>query len=156
MPTPKQVRDLFQDLLGRRVDLTPADPFAPGEGERATLAVYVDDQMRTRAVAVADLALSVYVAAAIELIPIGGIEAALEARELSPKLRQNLHQVLDAATTLLHGKSAPHIRLHAIHAPGELPPIDVSGFARTLGRRLDLRVDVAGYGPGRFSIVGLV
>lgn len=155
VPAPKDVRDLFAGLLGRRVEVAPADPYAPGDGERATLAVYVDDQMRTRAVAVADLPFSAYVGAAIGLIPVGGVEAALEDKELSPVLRENLHEVLNVAASLLNAEGLPHVRLYAIHAPGEVPPIDVSGFARTLGRRLDLHVEVSGYGSGRFSVVGL-
>lgn len=156
VPASKDVRDLLEQLLDRGVEVAPGDPYAPADGERATLAVYVDDQMHTRAVAVADLPFSAYVGAAIGLLPVGGAEAALEDKALSPTLRENLHEVLNIVAALLNPEGAPHVRLYAMHAPGEVPPIDVSGFARTLGRRLDLRVDVAGYGSGRFSLVGLV
>ncbi len=155
LPAPKDVRDLLQQLLGRGVEVAPSDPYAPQDGARATLAVYVDDQLRTCAVAVADLPFSAYAGAAIGLVPVGGAEAALEEAALSRALRENLYEVLDVAAALLNAEGVPRVKLYAVHAPGEIPPIDVSGFARTLGRRLDLSVDIAGYGAGRFSVVGL-
>jgi hypothetical protein len=36
---------------------------------------------------------------------------------------------------------------------GELAPSDVRARALTLGRRVDLRVGLAGYGSGRLSLV---
>lgn len=153
LPPGKAVRDLLLDLLGRNVDVAPGDPYAPEGGERATLAVYVDDAMRTRAVAVADLPLSAYAGAAIGLIPAGGAEAAIEDRALSTAIEENLYEVLNICAALLNVEGAPHVKLYAMYGPGTVPPVDVSGFARAIGRRLDLQVTVTGYGVGRLSLV---
>jgi hypothetical protein len=45
------------------------------------------------------------------------------------------------------------VRLHQVHAPGDLPPAEISSAARVLGRRLDLWLDLAGYGRGRLGFV---
>ena len=155
LPTPKAVRDLLLDLLGRNVEVDVADPYAPAQNEPATLAVYVDDGMRTMAVVAADLPFSANVGAAIGLIPKGGAEAAIEDGELSPLLQDNLSEVLNICATLLNTPGQPHVRLHAAYPPGVMPPSDVPGFATVLGQRLDLTVEVAGYGKGRFSVVAL-
>jgi hypothetical protein len=153
LPPAKAVRDLLLDLLGRNIDVAPADPYAPEGGERATLAVYVDDSMRTRAVAVADLQLSAYAGAAIGLVPAGGAEAAIEDGALPTAIEENLYEVLNICAALLNAEGLPHVKLYGMYGPGTVPPVDVSGFARTIGRRLDLQVTVAGYGAGRLSIV---
>ena len=153
LPPAKAVRDLLLDLLGRNVDVAPGDPYAPEGGERATLAVYVDDAMRTRAVAVADLPFSAYAGAAIGLVPAGGAEAAIEDRALSTAIEENLYEVLNICAALLNAEGAPHVKLYGMYGPGTVPPVDVSGFARTIGRRLDLQVTVTGYGAGRLSLV---
>ena len=153
VPTPREVRDLLRDLLARDVEVEVGDPYAPEPGERATLAVYVDDLVRTRAVAVADLDFSAYAGAAIGLVPPGGARVAVEERELSPMIAENLYEVLNICASLLDAEGLVHVKLHEVFAPGAVPPTDVAAFARTLGRRLDLGITIAGYGAGRLSLV---
>lgn len=153
VPAPKAVRDLLRDLLDRNVEVGLADPYAPEPGERHTLAVYVDDALHTAAVAVADLPFSAHAGAAIGLVPPPGAEVAIEERELSPMLAENLHEVLDICASLLNDVGLPHLRLHQVFAPGAAAPADLGTYARVLGRRLDLQVTIAGYGGGRLSLV---
>lgn len=156
VPTPKAVRDLLQGLLGRDVDVSVADPFAPGPGEGATLAVYVDGSLRARAVTVADLPFSAYAGAAIGLVPAAGAELAIEERELTPMLQENLYEVLNVCAALLNDEGLPHLKLHAVYpAGGTSAPSDVVAFAGVLGQRLDLVATVASYGTGRLSVVCL-
>ena len=72
LPVPKQIRDLFADLLDRDVTLTPAAPQAPGPSTPTTVAVFVDDHLRISAVMVLDIELSAYAGAAIGLVPVAG------------------------------------------------------------------------------------
>lgn len=155
LPDPKAVRDLLLDLLGRNVDVAVSDPYAPKPSEPATLAVYVDDSLRTMAVIALDLDISAHAAAAIGLVPVGGSEAAIEDGELSPLLQDNLAEVLNICASLLNAPGHPHVKLHAAYPPGAAVPGDVHGYAAVLGHRLDLAVDITGYGRGRWSIVCL-
>ena len=153
VPAPKDVRDLLLDLLDRHVEVEVGAPYAPEPGERATYAVYVNDLMRTRAVAVADLAFSAYAGAVIGLVPPGGAQVAVESGELSPMIAENLHEVLGTCASLFNAAGLPHVKLHEVFAPGSVPPTDVAAYARTLGRRLDLGITLAWYGTGRLSLV---
>jgi hypothetical protein len=156
LPDPKAVRDLLLDLLGRNVEVATADPYGATGNEQATFGVYVDDKMHTLAVVTADLELSAFMGAAIGLVPVGGAEVAIEDRKLSQMLEENLYEVLNICASLLNAEGRPHVKLHAIYAPGTLPPNDVPVYAQALGNRLDLTVTIAGYGAGRMSFVGLV
>lgn len=153
LPPGKAVRDLFIDLFGRDVDLAPSEPVVPAEDAPAAIAVYVDDRQRMTAVAAADLALSARAAAAIGLVPPAGAEAAEEDGELSPMLCENLYEVFNILGSLFSAEGAPHLRLYAMYAPGDLPPTDVSEAVREYGRRLDQAVGIRGYGQGRLSLV---
>ena len=153
LPLPKQLRDLLADLLGRDVTLEPAPPYAPGPDTPASVAVYVDDSLRISALIACDLAFSAYAGAAIGLVPPGGAQAAIDDGKLTDTLSENLYEVLNIAASMFNVAGADHLRLHALHPAG--PPLDpqLRISTLTLGRREDLRVEVAGYGAGALSIV---
>lgn len=117
--------------------------------------MYVDDATIVRAVMVADLPFSAYAGAAIGLVPVHGAESAIAEKKLPETLEENLNEVLNIAASLLNAEGLPHLRLYQVYAPGNLPPADVSNCARILGGRLDLAVEIAGYGKGRLSVVVL-
>ncbi|MGZ4699007.1 MAG: hypothetical protein ACXVY4_16180 [Oryzihumus sp.] len=157
VPLPKPVRDLLGDLLDRRVEVQVAEAaYAPEPGEPATYAVYVDDAMRTRAVGVADLAFSAFAGAAIGLIPPNGAQVAIEEKSLPAAMQENLYEVLNVLASLFNAEGLPHVKLHAAYSPGGAgAPSDARAYACVLGRRLDLEVEIGGYGSGRFSVVGV-
>jgi hypothetical protein len=155
VPAPKPVRDMMADLLGRNVDVTTSAPYAPQHGDAGTLGVYVDDATIVRAVVVADLPFSAYAGAAIGLVPVHAAETALEEKVLPQALEENLYEVLNISASLLNAEGMPHLRLYQMYAPGTVPPAELSNCVRSLGGRLDLAVDVQGYGKGRLSFVVL-
>jgi hypothetical protein len=148
-PTPKAVRDLLGELLGRTPRVAPGVPYAPGYGEPATQAVYVDQRMRTKAVVSADLRGSAYLAAMVARLPAGALEEVWKQRLLTPALTGHLDRVLDGLSPLFGGQ----VRRYASYPPASDPPTDVAAFARALGNRLDLAVGFAQYGIGRLSLV---
>jgi hypothetical protein len=150
LPAPKQVRDLLSDLLGRDVTVAPADP--PG-GKVPTTAVFVHDDLSLAGVIGFQLPLAAHVAAAVGLIPPGGAEACIEDGELSAVFGENLAEVCNVLTTLFNSNGGPHVKLHALHRDGEDVPADIVGHLQAIGNRLDLTVEVAGYGNGTFSLV---
>lgn len=153
VPSPKAVRGLLEDLLGRPVDVATTEAFGVEPGRLASLAVYVDRALRTRAVVVADLELSSYAGAAIGLVPPAAAVAAVARCELPPLLVENLHEVFAVVAALLNGPDLPHVVLHAVYPAGTTPPSDLVSFAAVLGQRLDLRATITGYGSGRLALV---
>ncbi len=153
LPVTKEVRDLFFGLLDRPIDLTIADRFTLEQGERATYAVYVDDRLGIRAIAMADLPFSAYAGGALGLLPPGGVQDSVKEALLTESLEENFYEVLNIGAALMNSENSPHVKLHAVHTTGELAPPHVVMMSQILGRRLDLDVTVGGYGHGRFSLV---
>lgn len=153
LPLPKEIKDLFTDLLGRDVEFAAAPPLAPGPATPASVAVYVDDSLEISALIVCDLALSAFAGAALGLVPVGGAQDAIADGRLSENLGENLYEVLNIAASLFNAPGATHLRLYDLHPAGG--PLDVNLLARalTLGQREDAQLEIAGYGSGRISIV---
>lgn len=153
VPHEKAVRDALDGLLFRDCEISQAGPVVHSATELATTAVYVDDSLKTAAVIVCDLPMSAFAGAAIGLIPKGGAEAAIEDGELSATVKENLDEVLNVLASLFNAGGEPHVKLYRTYGLRELPPNDIIGISRTLGRRSDLAISIAGYGVGRMSTI---
>lgn len=153
LPAPKEIRDLFADLMDREITLTTTAPLAPGPAVPASVGVLVDDSLEITALVVADLPLSAYAGAALGLVPLPAAEAAIEAGQLDDVLVENYYEVVNIISSLFNAPGARHVRLHALHpAGGDLDP-NLRVRALTLGRREDVELSIAGYGAGRLSLV---
>lgn len=153
LPAAMEVRELFEGLLGREVTVRPSAPLAPGPATPASIGVYVDDSLLITAVTCADLALSAHAAACLGMLPVSASLAAIADGALDEDLGDTFYEVLNIAASMFNVPGADHVRLHAMHPAGRDLPLDAQARALTLGRRLDLEVDVAGYGSGRLSLV---
>ena len=153
LPAAKDVRDMLAGLLGKPVNVSPGAPVTPTPDKPVSVAVYVDPQMAVNALCLMDLAASAYTGGALALLPPGGCQDAVEEDgELSGMLVEALHEVVNVLAALLNTPGAPHSKLHKLYAPGEEVPGDLAGMLAGFNR-IDLLVEVPGYGKGGLSLV---
>ena len=150
LPNPKDVRDLLESLFGKDVTVAPGDPVSLNA--KTAVAVYVDPTMATTALVLVDLRLGAWLAGALALLPKGGLEDAIDEGELYPMHLEALYEVVNIAASMFNGEGINHSKLYKLYAPGEPVPGDIAGLAAAFNR-IDLAVDVAGYGSGDLSIV---
>jgi hypothetical protein len=156
LPVPKAVKDLLEELLGRPVTVGPGDPFRAADLKRKPLvSTYVDDGLTLRAVVGMDLPMAAYAGAALGLIPSGGAQACIEDEELSANVAENVTEVCNILSSLLNQEGQPRLRMHRAHLPGTEIPSDAATQLQAFGKRIDLAVEVQGYGNGRMSIAYL-
>src|SRR4051794_3328079 len=152
LPVPKDVRDLFEDLLGRSITVSPADPMLADGLKTMLVSLYTDDSMKLAAVIGMDLPLTVYAGAALGLLPPGGAQDCVADGVVTPMVAENVREVCNIMAGLLNREGGGHIKLHQVFLPGEPAPADACSILLALGRRLDLEVDVGGYGTGQVAI----
>jgi hypothetical protein len=100
-----------------------------------------------------DLGASAYTGAALALLPPGGAQDAVEEDgELSGMLVEALHEVVNVLSALFNTPGAPHSKLHKLYAPGDDLPGDIEGMLANFNR-IDLAIEVPGYGKGGLSLV---
>ena len=153
LPAAKDVKDMLTGLLGKPVAVNPGPPVTPTEKNPVSVAVYVDPGMAINALCVLDLGASAYTAGALALLPPGGCQDAVEEDgELTSMLVEALHEVVNVLSAMLNVPGAPHSKLHKLYAPGEDLPGDVAGMLANFNR-IDLAIEVPGYGKGGLSLV---
>jgi hypothetical protein len=153
LPDPKAVKDMLTGLVGRPVGVAPGAPVTPTPRAPVSVAVYVDPSMEVNALCVLDLGASAYTSAALALLPPGGAKDAVEEDgELTAMLTEALHEVVNVLAALFNVPGAPHSRLYRLYAPGDDLPGDIACSLADVNR-LDLAIDVPGYGKGGLSLV---
>ena len=150
LPNPKHVRDLLESLFGKDVTVSPGDPVSLND--KPAVAVYVDPTMATTALCLVDISLAAWLAGALALLPKGGLQDVIEEGELSQTHLEAVYEVVNIAASMFNGEGVNHSKLYKLYAPGESLPGDIAGLAAAFNR-IDLEVDVAGYGSGNLSIV---
>jgi hypothetical protein len=153
LPAAKDVRDMLSGLVGKEVAVSPGAPVTPEPNRPVTVAIYTAPDMSVNALCVMDLGASAYTAAALALLPPGGAQDAVEEdKELSPMLLEALHEVVNVLSALFNTPGAPHSKLNKLVADGEDIPGDIAGMLANFNR-IDLTVEVPGYGKGGLSLV---
>ena len=152
IPGSLAVRNLFEDLLGREVTVSPGTPLEQADLPTAVIAVFTTMSQQLYAVLGMELSLAAGAGAALGLLPPGAAEDSIDVKKLAPALSENVLELCNVLTSLLNVEGAPHVKLHQVINPGMSLPGDVAGHLMILGRRLDLVVEVARYGEGKFSL----
>ncbi|MGY1615967.1 hypothetical protein ACI797_04425 [Geodermatophilus sp. SYSU D00691] len=153
LPAAKDVRDMLAGLLGKPVAVSPGGPVTPTPTSPVSVAVYVDPHMAINALCVMDLAASAYTGGALALLPPGGCRDAVEEDgELTGLMAEALHEVVNVLSAMFNTPGAPHSKLHKLFAPGDDLDPDVAGMLANFNR-IDLVIEVPGYGKGGLSLV---
>ena len=151
LPTTAAVRSVLEGLLGRDVVPGPG-PRVTADDDAGTVAVYTKGSTTVGLLAL-DLAGSALLGAALGLVPRGGAEASVEDGQLSPLLAENVAELCNVMAPLVPVAGGGHGRLASVHGSGEACPPDVADAMRRGTGRLDLVLDVAGYGRGGMSLL---
>ena len=102
------------------------------------------------------LPLAAYAGAALGLVPLPRVQEAIESGVLTDDLTENFNEFVNVMASVFNeNPEAPHLKLYKVHAVGEKLPSDVASSLGYVVRRLDLRVEVSGYGAGRLSSVSI-
>jgi hypothetical protein len=153
LPAAKDVKEMLSGLVGKPVTVSPGAPVTPEPNRPVTVAIYTSPEMAVNALCVMDLGASAYTAGALALLPPGGCQDSVEEdRELSPMQLEALHEVVNVLSALFNTPGAPHSKLSRLVADGEDVPGDIAGMLAGFNR-LDLSLEVPGYGKGAMSLV---
>ncbi len=154
LPAAQAVRELVEGLLGRSVEARSAHAGVELKRNRENLVgAYVTDVGHLSAVVLVDLAGAARLGAALGLAPRTAADAAITSGLLPVQLGDNVAEVLNVAASLFNADGAPHLRLLSVYGGDAPVPADVATAAAAFAPRVDLELDIAGYGPGGWSVV---
>ena len=151
LPSRHAVRSLLEGLIGRDVEIRDGSPVPPKTTN--IVAVFVTDKLGVSAIAVANIEPGARLGGALAMLPKGGVDDAIDSKELFPSLRDNCYEVLNVLSAVFNVPNAPHVRLYEMLGPNGSVPGDIATLSASAGNRMDVEIDVAGYGKGLISLI---
>ena len=151
LPSKHAVRTLIEGLVGRDVELKDSDPISARPSN--LVAAYVSDKLQVAVVLVIDIECAARLGGALGMLPRGGVDDAIKEIDVSGLLRDNTYEVLNVLAAVFNVENAPHVRLYELYGPVAAVPSDVLALSQMIGSRMDLQLNIAGYGVGNLSIV---
>ncbi len=150
LPTADAVGKLIASLVGKSVTAKPGQALKelPKGG---VVVVCVDEAQAVVAIIVTDVAMAAAAGASLAMIPAAAAQDAARSGALPPNMAENFREVTNVMTSLLTTGSGRVVR-QAEFSVGAVPA-QASGVMSTPSGRLDLEVEVQGYGKGALSIL---
>ena len=151
--TPELTGVLLRDLLGRAVTVKKSTPMALTSKAPFVIAVYSAGPNPVAHLCICDLALAASVGAALCMLPAGSIQDTIRAGTLAPAVESNLHEVFNVMSRLFGAAGTAHASLTGLHLPSAPLPAAEAKLMSCPANRLDVEVNVSGYGAGRLAYV---
>lgn len=152
LPAAKDVRDMLTGLVGKDIAVSPGAPVTPTPDRPVSVGVFVDPYQTINALCVMDLGAAAYTAGALALLPPGGCQDSVEEdHEISALQLEALHEVMNVLSAMFNVGGAPHSKLDGVFYGDDIPG-DIAGMLSAFNR-IDLLVEVPGYGKGHVSLV---
>lgn len=154
LPTAKEIRDLYEMLLGRTVEVSPDYEILKPDEEFGCCVAFFNDAMGSIAAAcIMDLDLCAYAGAALQLIPAAGAQDEIKNGYLDDNYIENIYEVLNVFSSLFNKDNAPHVSIGLMYTPGEELPSNEYKMVTSYVERRDSILDIEGYGKGRFGVM---
>lgn len=148
LPTAKDFKDLVEGLLGRDTTLSDSTTRVTDD-DLTVVGVYVNQARQIAACAAFDLPLAIYLGAAVALAPPGGAQDMVADGELTAMVTENLFEIFNVLSALFHSDADTQVTLGGMYVPGDALPPQAAAWLSAPTGRLDLDVEVSGYGSGR-------
>lgn len=151
-PNVNEISTTLSLLLNKGVSVAEG---APVDTSQMIAGAYIDQQGQLGALGLVDLPLASYTGAALTMIPCDMATSHINAGKLSDEIRENLQEVFNVMVAFFNKGDVPHIRFSEMHITPPALPDDIATLLSGDLQRIDVDVDVSGYGAGKMSLYAL-
>lgn len=154
VPTSDAVRAALADLFGRKVTVSKGTPVVVAAKSTNVVAVYATDDGKIAGVWHASLAFAASAGAALTLIPGTVAIDCVKKGKLEDQPYENFREVANVLASLFNVAGSKHAKLVGVfREPTEAPPATAMDLMTKPKDRVDLKIDIDGFGGGMASIM---
>ena len=152
LPDDKAVSEMLEMLLGRPIKVQGSEPLDTSAGAALMIASFVTDRDAVGALCVWELSLAAYAGAALSLIPADTVKD-MPSGEFPETITANLHEVSNVLVGLFNCANVRRLSMKSLIDSRQPLPINSVALLREPADRLDLEVEIPGYGKGSLALL---
>ncbi len=152
LPEVEDIREVLHGLLGRDITAAKVAPSGMKIDDRLVVGLYEREDGKVGGLVIAELAVAAYSGAALSLLPVGVANESIEDGTIEDSLLENFQEVLNVGVRWFTAKGNPRVVLSEVYPPGARLPDDVRRTMAAPADRLEVLIEVAGYGEGRMRL----
>ncbi len=153
LPGVAAVADIFSMLLPKDVSSKKGKPVNPGPKNKTVVVLYGADDGTTEVVCMCDIKLAAAAGASLTMLPAGNVDDAVKAGGIESHLTGNVHEVFNVLGSLFVGDKPGSGSIRELQASANALPEDVASLVKSSKVRVDVELNVDGYGGGSLSLV---
>jgi hypothetical protein len=150
LPDAAQVKELLGFLFDG-LTVKPGVKLDACAASASFVAVYIGDDGAARALCACDLSFAANSGAALSMLPPAAVNDAIQARQLSHAMSDNLREVMNICTRLILKDGSPHLRLSEV-VPARQMAAPVAAIAGSKNR-VDFELGLGKYGTGILAVM---
>jgi hypothetical protein len=154
VPDVKEISRMLTILLGRDVKVAKGSRIRTGARDKYTLGVFVAENNDVVGVCVTDYPLAAHFGAALSLFPPHKSKQCIDEGEIEASIWENTLEVYNVVSRYFHSAHEGMVQLGPTYREGEEVPNDVKKLMRRSTDRIDMTVNITGYGTGAFALIG--
>jgi hypothetical protein len=154
VPDTKEVSRMLTFLLGREVKVAKGSRIRTGARDVYTLAVFVNEAKEPVGMCATDFGMAANVGAALSLFPPHKARQCVKDLDMEPELWENTLEVYNVVSRFFHDGHEGMVHLGPTFQSGDDVPRDIKRLMRRSKARVDLVVDIQGYGRGTMALIG--
>ena len=152
LPDDKAVSEMLEMLLGRPISVHGSHPLDTSAETALMIASFITDKDEVGALCVWELSLAAYAGAALSLIPADSVKD-LSSGDLTETITENLHEVSNVLVGLFNRANVRRLSLQSLIDSRQPLPVNTVALLREPADRLDLEVEIPGYGKGSLALM---
>jgi hypothetical protein len=153
LPPLPTVETFLSDLLGRQVAVSTERSFEPGPSTPVSVAAFKTSEGELTAICIFDLNMANFAGASFSMIPAGMAKNHVKSKQVPENIQENLDEIFNISARLFDSPDIPEVHFSGAYPlKTSLPAELVNGFKKTR-KRIDMKVEIKGYGAGRMSLL---
>ncbi|MBN2801814.1 MAG: hypothetical protein JXR91_01835 [Deltaproteobacteria bacterium] len=154
MPTASGISELLEGLLGEEIEVKESETLILKTDNISISGEYEEDDGTIAAYILLSFELGVMMGAALSMIPKGTVTDEIENSKLNDEVRDNLHEILNIAASLLNNSDKAHHKFTRMGLSiNEDIDAELQNNIENAVSRRDFTVSIPGYGDGVMSYI---
>ncbi len=153
LPPLEEIAELLHSLLDMKIAVEPGQPVQLDQEKPTAVATFVNEAGRVKTVLLCDLEGIIYLGAGMAVMPADLAHEFISSKNIPDNIAEIFQEVINESANLFNKSGKLHLSPGVLKITPDTLPDKVERLISKPGSRLDIKIEVPGYGTGMISLI---